>query len=98
MQTDNEFVYTAIAKKDSNWYLLLNGYALQSGAIAQSKKTIYSIQVMMKKLGIPNIRMIVECDNGNVYVSQGDKKEFTMQEVMDYIFQWKAKKTDTDRI
>jgi len=85
MQTDNNSVYSAIAKKDSNWYLLLNGYALQSGAIAQSKKTISGIQLMMKKLGIPYLRIRVECDNGYSDVSRGDKKDFTMKEAIDYI-------------
>ena len=90
MQTDNNSVYSAIAMKDSNWYLLLNGYALQSGAIAQSKKTITGIQRMMKKLGIPHIRIRVECDDGNSDVSRSGKKDFTMKEAMDYIFKFGA--------
>ena len=85
MKTDNKFVYTAIAMKDSNWYLLLNGYALRSGAIAQSKKTITGIQLMMKTLGIPHLRIRVECDNGDSDVSCGDKKDFTMKEAIAYI-------------
>lgn len=85
MQTDNKFVYSSIAMKDSIWYLLLNSEALLLGNIARSKKTIQGIQLMMKNLSIPYIRIRVECDNGNVDVIRSNKKDFTMKEAIDYI-------------
>lgn len=90
MQTNNTFVYTAIAKKDSTWYLLLNGDALSSGAIAKSEKTMKTIPLMMKKLHISHLRLRVEFDDKCLDVSLNGKEDFTMKETLDYILAWKA--------
>jgi len=88
MQTDNKFVYSAIAKNNSTWYLLLNGDALKSGAIARSKKTISGIQLMMKRLGISHLRIRVECDVGCSDIRRGEKQDFTMEEAINYIIRF----------
>lgn len=92
MLTNNTTVYTAIAKKDSTWYLLLNGDALTAGDITKSKKTIQTIQQMMKKLSISHLRLRIEFDDDDdsLDITLGGKKDFTMKETLAYIEAWKA--------